>query len=235
MSVFFDLTKTGFKYKFVAPPSLTTEQLREVDDTFDKEVTKNDKVFNSKKFAAKTINIFSGNNVAMGVCETDYKKYIWSRGNQKFISGLQPLSVDAVFYDYEYIYLLQKSTQTQYTKGKVDTVGGTLDFKEGVTEETLDNYLKEHMLAEIEEEVSYEGDKITQADIEPFVACFNSHLNKVDILYKVKRAITGPKNWEAAKVEKVKINELEKWTKENKNSIPEVFQVKLDYICNKFV
>lgn len=233
MSIYFDLTKTNISYKFVDPTVLSDDQMSECQKYFDEEVSKNPKLFNAKKFASKEFQIKSGSEIFMEVCETDYMKYVWSRSNSYFVQGLSPISVDSLFYDDEYIYMLTKSNATQYTKGGVDTIGGTVEFSDEVTESGFEDFLINHALEEIEEEVEYEGPKITSNDLKPFVACFNTRINKLDKLFLVKRSLIKPKNWEGKEIEKVKIKELEVWMNQNKSRIPEIMGNYLYYFANK--
>lgn len=233
MAIYFDLTKTKLHYKFVAHPILTPEQTTEMESHFEESVKKNPRVFNTKKFATNVLKI-SQDNVEVEVCESDYKRYIWSRNLKYHMLGLQPISSDALFVDDENIYLLNIGLGTQYTAGKCDTVGGTLEFSTDVNESNFNDHVLDHALNEVEEEIEYEGATITKEDLIPFVACYNTHLNKLDILHIVKRRPIKPKNWEGESIEVVKISNLEEWIQNNKERIPEILGNYLYYIARKF-
>src|SRR5258708_4067275 len=91
-----------------------------------------------------------------------------------------------------------------------------------------------HALVEIEEELIYEGGKLQKSDLIPFVGCFSTHLNKLDILFLVKRKAIKPKSWEGVSIEPIKISDLEAWIKNNQNRIPEILGNYLYYIASKF-
>ena len=234
MSVYFDLQKCGFTYKFVKPTQLTVAQTKECETYFEEQKKKSPKLFNAKKFASNRITVVGGNKIEMEVCETDYMRYVWSRSSGYFIQGLQPISVDALFYDDKNIYLLGRSNETQYSSGGFDTIGGTVEFAQNVDEQSFDVHLLNHALEEIEEEVEYSGKKVTASDLSPMVACFNTHLNKLDLLFLVRRPLVKPKNWEGKSIEKIEIDHLEEWIDQNRSRIPEILYNYLYYFGNKF-
>src|SRR3990167_4248452 len=191
MNEYFSLKNKKVTYTWVDSPILSWQEEIEANEYFDLKKSENPKLFNGKGISCKRY-LAKGDEIELDICETDFKRNIWSRSLQKQIMGTQIIGTNIIFCDIidKCLYLDIRSSSVEYGKGLYGAFGGMVDFSDHLITASSDefiSYVKFSAIREIEEEVEYIGSKLLESDFFDIGLMFLGDLQKISFGLLVDR------------------------------------------------
>lgn len=155
---FISMKDKSLFYRWVNAPILSKEESAEMDKYFELKVIESPKMFNGKGISCTRYKI-NDNSIELDICETDFKRNIWSRGTNKKIIGTQIIGTNIILRDLSKgcIYLDVRSNDVMYGKNSYGAFGGMVDYVgqlENFNASQFLNYLFDEAVRELKEETS---------------------------------------------------------------------------------
>ena len=219
-------------------PEIPVEFKDDMNNHWQYLINKNPRVFNGELYGSYSIATTDQSDYTVVLSRTNYKILSYIRSRNVYLKGGLSAGVGIILYEpsTDSFVLVERSSEVEYGKNKLDLIGGFLDYSEN---NDIKSILYDVAMTEIKEEATV---KSILNKMKPVHIYYSYDSNKnlfLRFTFVVAAEIKVSTNWENNKIVKVPVKDFNDFVKRNSvkfyiNEIPEMVSMFSDKIANRY-